>query len=261
MLKELYTAAMGMLPQQTRMEVIANNMANASTTGFKRSSVFERNLIDAKSNFYNVPGDAEQNDPPTGEYTDYSQGSYEQTNNPLDVAIETQNGFFLVQDQDGNSFLTRSGNFKLSDEGYIVTYDGKNLMGNDQTPLRISKEIYNSELSAETSKSLNINIDGSGRLSVNEKSLGAIQLVNVSNLESLEQISSTDFIVRSDTDLEYLTPEETAVRQGWIEDSNVSIVNEMVAMIELQRMFEAGSKVIQTNDGTLDRSIRLGTYQ
>lgn len=261
MLKELYTAAMGMLPQQTRMEVIANNMANASTTGFKRSSVFERNLIDAKSNFYNVPGDAEQNDPPTGEYTDYSQGSYEQTNNPLDVAIETQNGFFLVQDLDGNSFLTRSGNFKLSDEGYIVTYDGKNLMGNDQTPLRISKEIYNSELSAETSKSLNINIDGSGRLSVNEKSLGAIQLVNVSNLESLEQISSTDFIVRSDTDLEYLTPEETAVRQGWIEDSNVSIVNEMVAMIELQRMFEAGSKVIQTNDGTLDRSIRLGTYQ
>lgn len=252
---------MGMLPQQTRMEVIANNMANASTTGFKRSSVFERNLIDAKSNFYNVPGDAEQNDPPTGEYTDYSQGSYEQTNNPLDVAIETQNGFFLVQDQDRNSFLTRSGNFKLSDEGYIVTYDGKNLMGNDQTPLRISKEIYNSELSAETSKSLNINIDGSGRLSVNEKSLGAIQLVNVSNLESLEQISSTDFIVRSDTNLEYLTPEETAVRQGWIEDSNVSIVNEMVAMIELQRMFEAGSKVIQTNDGTLDRSIRLGTYQ
>jgi len=87
MIKELYTAAMGMIPQQTRLEVIANNMANANTTGFKRDSVFERNLIDAKANLWNTPGDAEDDDPPIGKYTDFSSGSMQQTYNPLDIAL------------------------------------------------------------------------------------------------------------------------------------------------------------------------------
>ena len=75
MIKELYTAAMGMMSQQTRLEVISNNIANASTVGFKRDSVFERNLIDSKANLYNIVGSAEQNDPPIGSYIDSNKGS------------------------------------------------------------------------------------------------------------------------------------------------------------------------------------------
>lgn len=260
MLKELYTAAMGMLPQQTRLEVIANNMANASTTGFKRASVFERNLIDARANFYNTPGDAEQNDPPVGSYIDYSQGSMIQTDNPLDIAIDSQTGFFMTEDQDGNKTLTRSGSFKISTEGYITTLDGKKLMGTNQEPIKLSEDIYKSELSSEPSKALNIRISANGEISLNEKNMGSIQVVDVANLESLQQISSGEFVIRTDTELEYRSPEATSIKQGYLENSNVNIVDEMVKMIELQRMFEVGSKVIQTNDGTLDQSIRIGRY-
>ncbi len=261
MLKELYTAAMGMLPQQTRMEVIANNMANANTAGFKRASVFERNLIDARANFYNTPGDAEQNDPPVGSYIDYSQGSYQQTDNPLDLAIDSQNGFFMVEDADGNKTLTRSGSFKMSEDGYLVTMEGKKIIGTNQEPIKVSEDFYQSKLTADAAKSLNLSINTNGEISINEKYAGSIQVVDVKNLESLQQLSTSDFIIRTDTELEYRSPENTSIRQGWIENSNVNIVDEMVQMIELQRSFEVGSKVIQTNDGTLDQSIRLGRYQ
>ena len=88
MLKELYTAAMGMLPQQTRLEVLSNNIANAGTAGFKRESVFERNLIDSKANLYNVAGDAEEDDAPVGSAIDFRPGSFRQTENPFDIAGE-----------------------------------------------------------------------------------------------------------------------------------------------------------------------------
>ena len=107
MLKELFTASLGMMNSQTRLEVSANNLANASTTGFKRAEVFERNLLDARANLYNVKGDIEQNDPPIGSYYDFSNGAMEQTSNPLDIAIEGK-GFFVVQDLEGKEFLTRS---------------------------------------------------------------------------------------------------------------------------------------------------------
>ena len=94
MLKEFYTAAMGMLTQQTRLEVASNNMANASTSGFRRQEVFVRNLIDARANFYNVKGDAEQNDVPIGSYTDFELGALQETTNPLDIAILDKGNFF-----------------------------------------------------------------------------------------------------------------------------------------------------------------------
>jgi flagellar hook-basal body protein len=139
MLKELYMAAMGMLPQQTRLEVITNNMANANTPGFKRESVFERNLIDARAIFNNVPGEAEQDDPPVGSYTDFSAGNFQQTDNPLDLVVENPKGFFLVQDEAGNQYLTKGGHFKIGSDGTIATMDGKILMGTDG-PINVSKE-------------------------------------------------------------------------------------------------------------------------
>ncbi|HPO64203.1 MAG TPA: flagellar hook-basal body protein [Candidatus Kapabacteria bacterium] len=259
MLKELYTAAMGMLPQQTRLESIANNIANAGTTGFKRQSVFERNLIDARANFYNVPGDAEQNDPPVGSYTDFSAGAMQKTDNPLDIAIDTENGFFVLQDEDGNNYLTRRGNFKLDKDGNIVTMDGKYLLGNDGI-LNVYKDFNQEQLDYTDANALNLKINENGECFTNETYIGTVEIAKPSNLQTLENISNSDFIVREDTDIEILTPEQITLRQGWLENSNVNIVDEMVKMIELQRMFEAGTKVIQTNDGTLDTSIKMGRY-
>lgn len=259
MLKELYTAAMGMAPQQTRLEVIANNMANANTAGFKRESVFERNLIDARANFYNVPGDAEQDDPPVGSYIDYSQGAFEKTDNPLDVAIEDIRHFFVLQDEAGKEYLTRSGEFKISKDGTLTAMDGKILLG-DSGPLNVMQEFAVSPSSLSDNKNVDIKISDQGEVFLNDNSVGHIRIAEVENLASLEKISNQSFIITDDSPVNFLSPEEVTVKQGWLESSNVDIVKEMVEMIELQRMFDLGSKVIRTNDGTLDNSIGIGRY-
>jgi len=258
MLKELYTAALGMLPQQTRLEVIANNMANANTVGFKRQSVFERNMIDARANFNNVQGQVEQDDPPVGSYIDYSSGAMQQTDNPLDIAIENQKGFFLVQDEDGNQFLTKAGHFTLSTDGTIITTDGKKLMGTSGELNVNSKLIDSSQSLSDTASK--VKITENGEVFVNETPVGTLTVLEVDDLSTIEQISNATFIARTDTNASVMDPAEAGVRQGWLENSNVDIIREMVSMIELQRAYEAGSKVIHTNDATLDNSMRLGRY-
>lgn len=258
MLKELYTAAYGMLNQQTRLEVVANNMANASTTGYKRDNVFERNLIDAKANFYNVPGDAEQNDPPIGSYTDFKQGAFQQTDNPLDLAIQ-DDGFFVLQDEEGKKFLTKDGHFSLTRDGYIVATDGK-MLSSENGPINIQNEVIANNGLTDDKRATNIKISEDGEVFINNQSIARIAVAKVSDLNTLEKATGSDFIVTDEQSVEYLNSENVTLKQGWIENSNVDIIKEMVEMIELQRHFEAGSKVIQTNDNTIDGAIKLGKY-
>jgi flagellar basal-body rod protein FlgG len=257
MLKELYLAGLAMQNQQTRLETVANNLANASTVGYKRASVFERNIQDARANFYNVPGDLEQNDPPIGSYYDFSFGAFEKTDNPLDLAIDGK-GFFLLKDSEGKDFLTRAGNFRLNEEGTIVAMDGKFLMSNEG-PINLSKDYLRNKGITNENKELNIKIDDEGYIYVNELQLAKIKLVEVQNLNSLQRISNQQFILTENAYIDNLD-NNIKIKQGWLENSNVNLISEMVNMIELQRMYEAGSKVIQTNDGTLDKSIGLGRF-
>ncbi len=258
MLKELYTAAIGMLPQQTRLEVIANNMSNASKPGFKRESVFERNLLDSRVIFFNVQGDAEQNDTSVGSYTDFSNGSNYQTDNPLDIALQGD-GFFTVQDEEGKIFYTRNGRFTLNNTGDIVTPDGKFLIS-ENGPLNIYGEYLSEKLITGQKNAADIKINENGEIFINDYSIGNLLLAQVNDLQTLQRISASAFIATEGTNVNYLSPEEILVKQGWLEESNVDIVREMVDMIELQRMFEAGSKVITTNEGTLGDSIRIGRF-
>lgn len=258
MLKELFTAALGMQNQHTRLEVTANNMANASTTGYKRASVFERNLIDARANFYNTPGDLEQNDPPIGSYYDMTAGSFTQTNNPFDLAIEGR-GFFVVEDYEGKRYLTRAGNFDISKEGELVTKDGHKLMG-ESGPINLSEEFLNNPMITGDKRAVDIRISERGEVFVNDSEIANVLIADIKDEKTLQRISGSNFFPTWEGDVQFLQDDDVRIRQGWIEDSNVNIVQEMVTMIELQRMFEAGSKVIQTNDGTLDGAIRLGRY-
>lgn len=257
MIKELYTAAMGMIPQQTRLEVIANNMANSNTSGFKRDNVFERNIIDAKANLWNTPGDAEDDDPPIGKYIDFRAGSFQETGNPLDMVIQDK-GFFTLQDEEGKEFLSRNGHFKLSTDGKIIAKDGKMLMGVDG-PISVSAQ-FNSENNNSESKSVDIKINDQGDVFANKERIGSLLIAKVENPQQLEKVSNECFVARENAGVTYNSNESVSIKQGWLEGSNVDIIKEMVDMIELQRMFEAGSKVIHTNDSTLDNSIKLGKY-
>jgi flagellar basal-body rod protein FlgG len=257
MLKELNIAALSMLSQQTRLEVTANNISNASTPGFKKESVFERSLVDASLSLSNEPGNVEQKDAPVGTFTDYSQGAFQKTDNPLDIAVDTKNGFFTLQDEEGNQYLTRSGHFTISADGFIRATDGKFLTGTNG-PMSILNEFSVTTSDFNDNKAANLRIAESGQVSINDRSVGNLQVVRVDNPESLKRISSTQFAESEETSAAHLSQDETVVKQGWLENSNVDIVSEMVKMLELQRMFELGSKVIQTNNETLDHTMRMG---
>lgn len=264
MLKELHTASLGMLNTQTRLEVTANNIANADTKGYKRASVFERNLIDSKASLFNHPGKLEQDDPPVGSYIDWStRGGYHNTDNPLDLAIDGS-GFFVTRNARGDKFLTRDGSFKLTPDGFIATYDGKYLMGTDDDAIRIP-DYMNIDGSDGTTKktAVDIVVSATGDVLANDVAIGTVQIVDCENYSQLTRIERQSFIADVDAGVKQVAEDMVNIKQGWLENSNVDIITEMVTMIELQRAFEAGSKVIQTNDNTLERSIstsRFGYY-
>jgi flagellar basal-body rod protein FlgG len=176
----------------------------------------------------------------------------------LDVAIENK-GFFALQDAEGKKFLTRAGRFKLTEDGTITAMDGKTLLGKEG-PINVFQEFMEEGTANMDVRSLEIKINEKGQVYANGKEVGSIPLVKVQNEESLQRISNSEFIATNWTELEEIDESQITLRQGWLEGSNVNVVNEMIEMIELQRMYEAGSKVIKTNDDTLTNSIRLGRY-
>lgn len=258
MVKEIFTAALGMQSNATRLEVVANNIANASTTGFKRASIFERNLIEAQNNFNNTEGDVELNDTISSQYYDFSPGNMQLTDNPLDLAIEGK-GFFVLKDDDGKSFLTRAGNFRLSDDGIIISMDGKKLQG-AEGPLSLQREFFSRHTVTGDNKAQSIRISQAGDVFVNDFQVGIISLVEPESFSDLERVQNSQFMLKDDKGVETLDPMISNIKQGWVEGSNVNVVQEMIQMIELQRMYDAGSKVIQTNDATLEKSISQGRY-
>ncbi|MCX7908872.1 MAG: flagellar hook-basal body protein [Ignavibacteria bacterium] len=259
MIKELYTAALGMIPQQMRLEISANNLSNANTIGFKKEKLFERAIIEAKQNIINNFGLAENRDLNTATYTDFSVGNFEKTDNPLDLAIENPNAFFEVEDEMGNRFLTRAGNFALNKEGSIVAKDGKFLVA-DTGRLNLLREFTINNSAIQNTIASNIRISERGEVYLNQALIGRIQLVKVENPETLEKVSGVYFKPTPETQQRYLDFYETTIRQGWVETSNVNPVEEMVGLIELQRLFDLGAKVIQVHDQTLDQSLRVGRF-
>lgn len=257
MLKELYTAAMGMMPQQTRLEITSNNIANANTTGYKRIGIFEQNLIEARNNLQHIKGDAEPGDAPLSQYTDFNLGTLQKTENPLDLALD-QDGFFVVHDDNGEEYFTRGGHFTLSQDGKLVATDGKFLAGENGGPIVIQQQADNALHNAETA--VEIKIHDTGEVFANNQLVGRIAVVKVDNPQTLERVNGAEFLPGEDTNFERISAENIRLKQGYIESSNVNIINEMVQMIGLQRAFEIGQKVITTNDGTLDRSIEMGRF-
>ncbi len=248
-----------MIAQQLRLEVFSNNLSNSNTIGYKKDNLFLKDLIEAKLNLLNQSGTVEKKDLPIAKYTDFSPGTFVQTNNPLDLAIENPNSFFILEDENGEQFLTRAGNFTLNRDGSITAMDGKFLMG-DTGRINFLREFISDNSVIQQSISSKIKITERGEVYFNEALIGRIQLVEVSNPETLEKVSKTYFKPTTETMQRIVPVEETTLRQGWIENSNVDVVTEMVNLIDLQRLFELGAKVIQTNDLTLEQSIRLSRF-
>lgn len=254
MIKSLNTAATGMAAQQNNMDVIANNIANVSTTGFKKSRAeFEDLLYHTIKEPGTVSGAnaSSQNGVQTGlgvrtagTQKDFSLGSAQITKNPLDLQIEGS-GFFQVLNPDGQILYTRDGAFKKDPNGRMVDKNGNTLQPEVTIPPNV----------------IGIDISGAGQVSVitgttePPQVVGQIDLVQFVNPAGLRSLGKNTFAATSASGNPILARPGTngigSLAQGQVEASNVNIVDEMVNMITAQRAYETNSKVIQASDQML----------
>ena len=255
MQRSLYTAATGMQAQQLNVDVTSNNLANVSTAGFKKSRA---DFHDLMYQTLQAPGMAssEETMVPTGRQVGHGvrtaaiqriflQGDYMQTGNELDWAIDGK-GFLQVLTPDGETAYTRAGSLKLDVDGRIVNSDGYVVLPEITVP--------------DDTVQINVGTDGTvtavqsgDRGAVTE--LGQVQLAYFANQAGLEAMGRTLYrATEASGDAIIGTPGEDGlgtITQGFLEMSNVDVVDEMVALIVGQRAYEVNSKAVQTSDQML----------
>jgi flagellar basal-body rod protein FlgF len=246
MIKGIGTSGTALIPMMTRLEVIANNLANANTAGFKRDNLFADMLSDAQLKEARSGGD--MSGAMARQYSDFSEGSIQQTNNPLDMAIQGE-GFFTVDTPRGVRY-TRNGAFTVSREGLLTTKEGYPVLGT------------NGSITFPDPQSLahaSITVTAHGEISVDKKPLATLRIADFDNGLQLKKEGASLFILRSGTERRMDPSSNPAtVRQGHLEESNVDSIAEMMEMIEITREFESDQKTIQAQDSTLDKAMEVG---
>jgi flagellar basal-body rod protein FlgF len=233
MIKGLYTSASGMVPRVRKQEMHANNVSNASTTGFKRDRLFTKELSKAVER--QIPQRNDWETPMVDEsWIDHAPGVFDKTGNQLDLAIEGD-GFFTLQSPEGDTVLTRSGAFEVDAEGYLSFAGGFRVTG-DGGPIQVGQG--------------EISVAADGEVQADGLTVGRLRPQSVADVQKLNRIGSSLFVVPNGEEL--LPSLNATIRQGYLETSNVDVVREMVDMIISYRMYEANAKAVQTQDRTLD---------
>jgi flagellar basal-body rod protein FlgG len=256
MIRALYTAASGMNAQQANIDNVAHNLANVNTTGFKKSRMEFEDLVYQQMKVPGAPTST-TGEAPVGLETglgvrmvasarDFSRGNLRSTGGPLDLAIEGD-GFFQVQLPDGTTGYTRSGSLHVSAEGTVVTADGY--------PLDPAITIPANATSISISKDGIVSAAIPGQQTAQQ--VGTIQLAAFNNPAGLEARGGNVFTATSASGEPNVgTPGSDSrgtIQQGFVEDSNVSVVEEMVNMILGQRAYEANSRVVKAADEMLSQ--------
>jgi flagellar basal-body rod protein FlgF len=240
----MYISAEGAAAQAQRLEVIANNLANVDTPGFKQDvATFQARFAEAIQKGQAQSGDRSINDIGGGVKimdvaTDYSMGDLKRTGNDLDFAINGK-GFFHIKGDDGKQYLSRAGDFALDTQGKLVTQNGHRPVLDQQ----------GSEIQLSLNEPWSVSADGF----INQA--GATHALGMSQPESLSEMQKVgNNLFKPTGPVKPLELSERNVRQGYLEMSGSSPVRQMMAMIETTRAFEANSRMIQNQDsitGTL----------
>ncbi len=260
MMRSLFIAKTGMEAQQTQLDAISNNLANASTNGYKKShAVFEdlmyQNLRQAGAN------STDQTTLPTGlqiglgtravaTSRSFAQGNLQQSGNPLDVAISGQ-GFFPLQMPDGTTGYTRDGSFQVSATGQLVTNNGYTL----QPGITIPANATSTTIANDGTVSVVLPTQTTPQV------VGKIQTANFINPAGLDPLGQNVYAETAASGTPNPgTPGQNGlgiIQQGFVETSNVNVVEELVGMIQTQRAYELNSKAIKTSDDMLARLTQL----
>jgi len=251
MTDSLHIAATGMHAQQTQIDTIANNLANVNTIGYKKSRVDFQDLIYKSMNEANAPvGSDSQNTlvglgtAVVGSSKDFSVGDIKATQNPMDLAIDGQ-GFLEVIMPDGSYGYTRAGSLRVNSEGFLTTSDGYVVNPMIQIPSDIEKML--------------VGADGTIKAKLVDQEelveIGKLELGKFVNASGLKPVGENLYLPTDQSgDAVYATPGEDGagvIRQGFLETSNVQLVEELTNLILAQRAYEINSKVVQASDEML----------
>ncbi len=263
--KGVYTALSGAMAQSQRLDTISNNLANVNTPSFKKDQQIFQEYLTANEkppeviqapripasieSFYDMQGGDKSFVDSAGTFTNFSQGSLRATGNPMDVAIDGQ-GFFEIATPQGVR-LTRLGTFKLDGNGQLVTKDGHPVLRN--APEGTDPESRVIRVSGQSQ----VSITDSGDVFDGENLLGRLSLVDVPNKESLNKIGASNYEFKKNFQPEVVNVANPSLKQGFIEGSNVNIVQEMTDMIQTTRTFESTQKAIQAYDMMADKLINV----
>ena len=260
MMNSLWIAKTGMTAQQTQLDVISHNLSNVSTTGFKRNNAVFEDLI--YQNLRQVGAQTtEENQLPTGLHLglgvrtvatsrNFTQGSLQQSSNNLDVAING-NGFFEVQLPDGTIGYTRDGSFQLDSQGRLVTSGGLPVANGITVPQGATS------ISISESGVVSATLAGNPQ----PQQLGQLAMSSFINPAGLQPMGQNLYMESNASG----TPQQGQpgtnglgiIKQGFLESSNVNVVEELVNMIQTQRAYEMNSKAIQTSDQMLAKLTQL----
>ena len=247
MVKGLYTAYTGMINEQNRMDVLTNNLANADTNGYKKEgatsqsfdSVLAYKIKDASIS-PNIPhgiGVANLGVKVGENYVDYSQGAFRVTSNTYDFALSGE-GFFNVEftDKEGNTSTkyTRDGSFVVDTDGFLVTKDGDFVLG--------------STGKIKLDPTQDVTCDTQGNIFQNNRRVATIKLTDFEDYDYLEHYGENYY---QPVDGATEKAAKATVNQGYLEASNVQVVQEMVEMISVSRQYESNQKLITTIDDSL----------
>mgnify|MGYP006277914041 CR=1 FL=1 len=237
MLRGIYQNSSAMQLLESKMDNTANNIANVNTSGYRKRGVFFQQLVEAEQAVERNLIDVKLPAGKVATYIDNTDGKFEQTGNPLDVAIKGD-GFFTVQTSRGQGF-TRAGEFKINSEGMLVTSDGDLVMG-EGGPIELTGN--------------NFQVDQAGNI--------AIDSVNVNKLLiqkfDINDVKTDGNLFYPQGNIEAVSESDYKVSQGFVEHSNVDIVKEMVSMITTQRNYGNNQRLIRSYDESLKKVNMVG---
>lgn len=229
----LKIAAYSMEKNNKYMGIIANNLANLNTIGYKRDVSFS-----------NILGEYDK--PTLLEYTDFRQGEALQTDNPLDLALNGD-AFFVVEKNDGLA-LTRNGKFRISNEGYLIDEEGSKVMGKNGE-IALKKNMLSNDQMVIISKD--------GEIKVGQNTIDELLVVKPEENTELSKVGNCYYKVPEDQFVE-AEEGEFEVHQGFIENSNVNAIEEMEAMIKITKNYESSQKIVNYMDQVLEQVNAIG---
>jgi flagellar basal-body rod protein FlgG len=238
MVNGLYTARNGMMLLQEMMDNTAHNLSNANTSGFKKSLMASIAQVDINRNDeLKLHQDEDHN--MSENYIDYSQGSLMITENPFDLALESE-GFFEVETPNGIRY-TRSGSFTRNGMGDLVTLQGYKVLAEDRTHINLDE-------------AADFSVSAAGKVYADGKEVAKLSIVDFTDKRT--ELGREGFnLYYSKTGAEPEKALNATVKQGFLESSNVSVVDSMVEMIRFQRNYEANQKSVHSEDETLQKAV------